>query len=64
MHNGTIYFSNFADQIVYQQERGKAPLAITDAGPSYADFRMDEQRSRLIAVREHDGDNCIVADPR
>jgi len=63
VHNGTIYFSNFADQIVYQQERNKAPLAITEAGPSYADFRMDEQRSRLVGVREHAGDNCIVAIP-
>src|SRR6478735_11535458 len=63
VHNGTIYFSNFADPIVYQQERNKAPLAITSAGPSYADFRMDEQRSRLVGVREHAGDNCIVAIP-
>lgn len=62
IHNGTIFFSNFADQRVYQQEPGKAPQAMTDAG-SYADFRMDERRSRLIGVRELDGDNAVVAIP-
>ena len=30
VHRGTIFFSNFADQRVYQQEPGGAPLAITD----------------------------------
>jgi dipeptidyl aminopeptidase/acylaminoacyl peptidase len=63
LHNGTVFFSNFADQRVYQQERGKAPEAITDDGACYADYRMDVLRSRLIGVREHTGDNAIVSIP-
>lgn len=61
VHGGTIYFSNFADQRVYQQEPGKAPVALTEPGPAFADFRVDAQRSRLIGVREHRGENAIVA---
>ena len=61
VHNGTVYFCNFADQVVYQQERGRAPVALTNGdGACYADFRVDASRSRLIGVREHRGDNAIV----
>ena len=49
---GTIYFSNFADQRIYRQQPGKDPVAITDEGPFFADYRVDRFRSRLIAVRE------------
>lgn len=63
VHNGTIYFCNFADQRVYQQEPGKDPHAITAAGGFYSDFRMDAHRSRLIGVREMNGENAIVAIP-
>jgi dipeptidyl aminopeptidase/acylaminoacyl peptidase len=67
VHRGTIFFSNFADRRIYQQEPGKAPEPITPeamASPaSYADFRMDAQRSRLVGIRELDGDNAIVAIP-
>ena len=49
---GTIYFSNFADQRIYRQQPGKAPVAITDQGPFFADYRVDRFRNRLIAVRE------------
>jgi len=63
VHGGTVFFSNFADQRLYQQERGKAPLPITEPGASYADFRMDALRSRLIGVREQNGDNAIVSIP-
>jgi dipeptidyl aminopeptidase/acylaminoacyl peptidase len=49
---GTIYFSNFADQRIYRQQPGKAPVAITDEGPFFADYRVDRFRNRLIAVRE------------
>jgi dipeptidyl aminopeptidase/acylaminoacyl peptidase len=49
---GTIYFSNFADQRIYRQQPGKAPVAITDEGPFFADYRVDPFRNRLIAVRE------------
>ena len=63
VHQGTVFFSNFSDQRVYQQEPGKAPVPISDEGSSYADFRMDAHRSRLIGVREFEGDNCIAAIP-
>jgi dipeptidyl aminopeptidase/acylaminoacyl peptidase len=63
VQNGTIFFTNFADQRIYQQERGKEPQAITEPGPFHADFRMDVFRSRLIGVREHDGENAIVSIP-
>ncbi len=49
---GTIYFTNFADQRIYRQQPGRAPVAITDEGPFFADYRVDQFRNRLIAVRE------------
>ncbi|HEX8030623.1 MAG TPA: prolyl oligopeptidase family serine peptidase, partial [Vicinamibacterales bacterium] len=49
---GTVYFSNFADQRIYRQQKDRAPVAITDAGPCFADYRADISRDRLIAVRE------------
>ena len=52
VHDGTIYFSNFADQRIYRQQPGKAPVAITDEGPCFADYHVDRFRTRLIAVRE------------
>src|SRR5436190_10175677 len=63
VHHGAIFFSNFADQRVYQQDSGKEPSPLSEAGPSYADYRMDEHRSRLIGVREFEGDNAIAAIP-
>lgn len=63
VHHGTVFFSNFSDQRVYQQEPGQDPEPISELGPSFADFRMDEQRSRLIGVRERRGDNAIVSIP-
>ncbi|HEX6161832.1 MAG TPA: S9 family peptidase [Vicinamibacterales bacterium] len=63
VHRRTIFFTNFADQRVYQQDPGGEPQAITDGPGSYADFRMDASRSRLIGVREHDDVNTIVAMP-
>ena len=64
---GTIYFSNFADQRLYRQRPGGAePEALTPAGNMrYADMFMDAGRNRLIAVREEHGEgeavNTIVA---
>jgi dipeptidyl aminopeptidase/acylaminoacyl peptidase len=63
VHARTVFFSNFADQKVYRQDPGGVPQPITDDGASYADFRMDVVRSRLIGVREHDGHNSIAAIP-
>jgi dipeptidyl aminopeptidase/acylaminoacyl peptidase len=52
VHQGTIYFSNFADQRVYRHAPGRAPEPLTPAGYFYADFTMDARRGRLIAVCE------------
>ncbi|HMN75445.1 MAG TPA: S9 family peptidase [Burkholderiaceae bacterium] len=50
---GTLYFSNFADNLVYAQPPQGAPRALT-AEPlqRHADFALDRPRRRLIAVRE------------
>lgn len=61
VHDGTVFFANYADQRVYRQETGKPPEPMTEPGPCYADFRIDVPRSRLIGVREHDGENVVVA---
>lgn len=53
VHNGTVYFSNFADQRLYKQVSGGEPEALTpDGNDRYADAVMDEGRDRLICVRE------------
>lgn len=50
---GIIYFSNFADQRLYRLVPGSEPEPITPEGKMrYADFVVDRQRNRLIAVRE------------
>jgi dipeptidyl aminopeptidase/acylaminoacyl peptidase len=51
--NGTVYFSNFADQRLYRQDRGADPRPITPEHKlRYADGVIDRQRGRLICVRE------------
>lgn len=55
VHKGAIYFSNFADQRVYRQGPGEAPVAMTEPGPMWADYRVDAARHRLIGVREENG---------
>ena len=53
VHDGTIYFSNYADQRVYRLDAGSAPRPITPAeNLRYADAVVDGQRHRLICVRE------------
>ncbi|KPQ33849.1 MAG: Dipeptidyl aminopeptidase/acylaminoacyl-peptidase [Phormidesmis priestleyi Ana] len=57
VHQGTVYFSNFADQRLYRQRAGEAPAAMTPevspaAGLRYADAVVDAQRQRLICVME------------
>ena len=50
---GTLYFSNFADNLVYAQGPRGVPRALTaDAAQRHADFEIDRSRRRLIAVRE------------
>ena len=51
--DGTIYFSNFADQRLYRQEPGAQPRPITpEADLRYADGVIDRRRGRMICVRE------------
>ncbi len=52
VHQGTVYFSNFADQRLYRQAGGGPPEALTPEGFYYADCRMDAGRRRLLCVRE------------
>lgn len=54
---GTVYFSNFADQRLYAQTIGTDPRPLTPAGPEvaslrYADAVVDRKRGRIICVRE------------
>jgi len=53
VHEGNVYFSNFSDQQIYVQRNGGPPEPLT-AIPNmrYADAIMDEQRQRLICIRE------------
>ncbi|MEW6321922.1 MAG: prolyl oligopeptidase family serine peptidase [Acidobacteriota bacterium] len=67
VHDGTVYFSNFADQRLYRQAGPAAPEPMTPAGYRYAEGMVDPARGRLIAVREQHGGgeavNTIVAVP-
>ena len=65
---GTVYFSNFADQRLYRQEPGAQPRPITpEAKLRYADGVVDRRRGRMICVREDHTDpaqeavNAIVS---
>jgi dipeptidyl aminopeptidase/acylaminoacyl peptidase len=55
--DGVIYFCNDADQRLYRQEPGAAPVPLTEAaakprGLRYADGAMDSARKRMIWVCE------------
>ena len=59
VHQGAVYFSNDADQRLYCQHPGSAPMPITaDPGPSrprglrYADGVIDSARGCVICVHE------------
>ncbi len=55
--DGTVYFSNFADNRLYMAAEGCEPVALTAEGAlRYADFVLDRQRQRLVAVREEHAD--------
>jgi len=67
IYNRAVWFSNFADQRLYRQEPGAAPVALTpppEAGGSnwrYAEGRIDTTRNRWIGVREeHAGDGTVT----
>lgn len=51
VQEGTLYFSNFQDQSVYRQPIGGMPELLA-TGYRFADYHMDKQRSRLLAVCE------------
>jgi dipeptidyl aminopeptidase/acylaminoacyl peptidase len=51
-HVHSIFFSNFADQRVYQQEAGAAPSPITQEGVRYSDYVLDAAKRRLVCVAE------------
>jgi dipeptidyl aminopeptidase/acylaminoacyl peptidase len=68
VHNGTVYFSNFDDQRLYRQSADSTPEPLTSAvDRRYADGVFDEERNRIICVREDHTDttreavNTIVA---
>ena len=57
VQDGTVYFSNFADQRLYRQDAGQSPRPITPAAAPasalrYADGVIDRHRGRLICVHE------------
>jgi dipeptidyl aminopeptidase/acylaminoacyl peptidase len=50
---GTVYFSNYADQRIWRLKPGARPQAVTPEGRlRFADFVHDAGRNRLIAVCE------------
>ena len=51
--NGTVCFSNFADQRLYRQDSRSEPRPITpEANLRYADGIIDSGRGKMICVRE------------
>ena len=51
--DGTVYFSNFADQRLYRKTLDGEPQPLTPAADlRYADGIIDRQRGRLICARE------------
>lgn len=51
--DGTVYFSNFADQRIYRKGSDVVPVPITpETAMRYADGVIDRERGRLICVRE------------
>ena len=66
--DGTIYFSNFADQRLYKQTPDSEPQPLTPAADRrYADAVVDSQRERIICVCEdhtgggHEPVNTLVS---
>ncbi len=64
VHDGTIFFSNDADQRLYRQDAGMQPDPLTPAnGSRYADGVMDARRNRILCVveRERSGNEPLNA---
>ena len=58
VHDGTVFFSNFADGRIYSASPAGVPEPLTaEDDRRYADMVVDAPRNRLVAVREdHTGD--------
>jgi dipeptidyl aminopeptidase/acylaminoacyl peptidase len=53
VHDGTVYFTNFADQRIYRRPPDGEPQPLTrETGRRFADMLVDLARNRLVAVRE------------
>ena len=53
VQNGTVYFSNYTDQRQYRQDPGSDPRPLTPPKDMrYADGIIDQNRNRIISVRE------------
>jgi dipeptidyl aminopeptidase/acylaminoacyl peptidase len=51
--DGTLYFSNFADNRLYTQQAISQPVPLTpESSYRYADLEIDRGRNRLLCVRE------------
>ncbi|MES2258741.1 MAG: S9 family peptidase [Pseudomonadota bacterium] len=61
----TVYFSHFADNRLYRKDGESEAVALTAPGRQrFADFIVDRNRNRLIAVREqHPDDPASHAQP-
>lgn len=61
VHDGTVYFSNFAGQRLYRQRPGSEPVPLTpESKLRFADYNFDARRNRLLAVREdHTGEDVV-----
>jgi dipeptidyl aminopeptidase/acylaminoacyl peptidase len=65
--DGTLYFSNFADQRLYRVRQGEAPAPLSPSPDlRYADHVWDARRGRIVCIREDhtkggEPQNSIVA---
>jgi dipeptidyl aminopeptidase/acylaminoacyl peptidase len=63
VHRGTVFSSNFADQRLYRQDVGAAPMPITpesDGRHRFADGRAMADGSLVVCVRERHGSDDVV----
>jgi dipeptidyl aminopeptidase/acylaminoacyl peptidase len=59
---GTVFFSNYDDQVLYRQDRGDDPIAITPdpdepAALRYADPRLSPDGQTIVCIRERHSPN-------
>ena len=52
VHRGVVYFSNFADQRLYEHKPGTSPRPLTADGLLYADPHVTPDGRTLVAIRE------------